>query len=139
MAVPEPIACTDDAVAMQFIGEGDVPAPLLKDIRFESPKQAHACFDALIDGIETMLRRHIVHSDLSPFNILYHDQRPWIIDFPQNVDPAVNPNAWELFCRDIDHVVRFFERYGINKDVDNLAISLWEPLFGPVQQGLLAR
>ncbi|MBC8385519.1 MAG: hypothetical protein H8E57_08385 [Candidatus Cloacimonetes bacterium] len=93
LKVPEPIACTDDAVVMSFIGEDEYSAPLLKDIRLNK-NEAEEIFEKIVNNISTMLHNHIVHGDLSPFNILYHKGELYIIDFPQSVDPNINYNAF---------------------------------------------
>jgi len=130
--VPEPYACTSDAVAMSFIGHGDVAAPLLKHVRFDSTRQAERCLDTLIDYIDIMLRNHIVHGDLSPFNILYHNEEPYIIDLPQSVNPGMNQYAWQIFYRDIDVICNFFKRFGVKCEAEELAVRLWKPIYGPV-------
>ena len=63
-----------------------------------------------------MLRNNVVHGDLSPFNILYHGGRVWMIDFPQAVDPRSNRNAYGLLTRDLEHVCQFFAKFGVQSD-----------------------
>ena len=130
--VPEPVACTEDAVAMKFIGDGEYAAPLLRHVRFESKSLAQRCFDQLIDHLGLMLNNSIVHGDLSPFNILYHDNEPWIIDFPQSCNPSTNTNGFDIFLRDIRNLCEFFRKFGIDYDADQLALSIWEPVYGPI-------
>ncbi len=129
--VPEPVAHTEDAVAMAFIGDEEYAAPLLKSVRFESPQEAERCFDKLIDHAWQMLNNGIVHGDLSPFNILYHKGEPWIIDFPQSCNPNVNINGYDIFLRDIHNLCNFFEKHGVHRDANELTMQIWEPVYGP--------
>ncbi len=131
--VPEPIACTHDAVIMGFIGYGAKAAPLLKDVHLDY-EDAELLFKKLMDNIHIMLSNNIVHADLSPFNIMYKDGEPYIIDFPQCVDPDVNPHAWMMHKRDIKNISDYFARSGLEIDHDQLAKETWEMYFGPVME-----
>jgi len=128
--VPEPIACTDDAVVMCFIGKGEIAAPLLKDVRLER-SEAESVFQKILSNIKIMLRNDVIHADLSPYNILFHEGEPVFIDFPQAVNPSMNSSAWFMFKRDIANVCKYFRQYGIDRDQERLARDLWEPYFGP--------
>ncbi len=128
--VPEPIACTDDAVVMSFIGKNDIAAPLLKDVRLEK-SEVEVVFQKIITNIRIMLKNDLIHADLSPYNILYHDGDPYFIDFPQAVNPSVNPGAWLMFMRDIANICKYFRKYGLDYNHETLARELWTPYFGP--------
>ncbi len=128
--VPEPIACTDDAVVMGFIGKNDKAAPLLKDVRLEK-SEVEIVFQKILTNIRIMLGNDLIHADLSPYNILYHEGDPYFIDFPQAVNPSVNPGAWSMFKRDIFNICKYFKQYGLDDDHENLARELWTPYFGP--------
>ncbi len=72
-----------------------------------------------------MLAHHVVHGDLSPYNVLYWQGRPVIIDFPQAVDARENPNAQMLLARDVANVCRYFARQGVDCDPVAIADELW--------------
>jgi RIO kinase 1 len=67
---------------------------------------------------------HVVHADLSGFNLLYGPDGLVAIDFPQAVDARFNPNALSLLGRDIDNVCRFFSRYGVQANSNALIDDL---------------
>ncbi|MBV8714416.1 MAG: serine protein kinase RIO [Chloroflexi bacterium] len=124
-AVPRPIGHSQGAIAMEWIGDPDAPAPQLKDVNL-SRSDAQACFEQLLAEIELWLACNIVHGDLSAYNLLYDGQRLVAIDFPQASDPRFNANAYELLARDLGNVCRFFARWGVASEPDALAADLWD-------------
>jgi RIO kinase 1 len=113
-----------NAILMQYIGEADTPAPHLQHAPMER-EEARPLFERIIGNVALWLSYDRVHSDLSAFNILYWQGDVTIIDFPQAVDPCVNPNAQALLTRDVENVCRYFARYGVRADPTRLADSLW--------------
>jgi RIO-like serine/threonine protein kinase len=79
---------------------------------------------AVLDEILVNVKRayqdtHIIHGDLSPFNIiLKQNQHMLIIDWPQAVSTK-HPNAEELLKRDLRNVLTFFQRkYGLKQSLE---------------------
>ena len=122
--VPRPIAAAGSAILMEFVGDEEGPAPQLRELRPE-PAEARALLDRLLWNIERLLANNVIHADLSPYNILVAEGRPWIIDLPQAVDPRTNDNAEALLARDVDRVCRFFARLGVAADAAPIAADLW--------------
>jgi len=123
--VPKPWAMCDHAILMDYIGNGAGPAPHLNgvDLNEETAQRYH---QQVLDNVEIMLSENLVHGDLSPYNILVWDDRPWIIDMPQAVDVRFNRNAFELLRRDLASIWGFFEQYGIKNQSTEWAIDLWD-------------
>lgn len=107
--VPKVYEFTSESILMEFIGNEYV-APRLIDIEITA-KQAKEAFEAILKNIELMLECGVVHSDLSAYNILWWQNRPWIIDLPQAIDIRQNPNKDTLLKRDLDNVINYFEGY----------------------------
>ena len=122
--VPEPIAHADQALLMEFIGEGVDAAPTLNDVEIDAA-DAQRLFERVIFDVELLLGLGWVHGDLSPHNILYWNDRPILIDFPQVLDCRNNPKARAIFERDIQRVTAYFERFGWSVDPRQLARELW--------------
>ncbi|MEJ7839865.1 MAG: RIO1 family regulatory kinase/ATPase [Thermomicrobiales bacterium] len=122
--VPRPYTSTNTAIVMDYVGEPDAPAPKLKDVSFPAD-QARAVFRMLIDEIELWLSFERIHGDLSPFNILYWNNKITVIDFPQAVSPYENPMAFSLLLRDIENVCRHFPQVADARDPLNIASVLW--------------
>lgn len=125
-SVPRPVMCGGGAILMEWIGDATSAAPQLRHARLGGAQAADA-FRSLMCDVETMLDRHRIHGDLSPFNVLYWDGRPRVIDFPQSVDARMNANAYGLLCRDVETVSRFFAKLGVDTgDPWKRAGRLWD-------------
>jgi RIO kinase 1 len=123
--VPQPIASGENTILMEYIGNMHQPAPSLVETTL-SPAQARRTFDILIDSVERMLALARIHADLSAYNVLFWEDRPTIIDFPQAVDPRQNPDSWPIFARDVERLCQYFSRYGIRPQPLSLARSIWD-------------
>ena len=55
---------------------------------------------------------NLVHGDLSEYNILWHDNRPVIIDVSQSVEHA-HPYANDFLRKDISNITDFFGKKGL--------------------------
>jgi RIO kinase 1 len=122
--VPEPVASADGALLMEFIGDGDGAAPMLSRVEL-GPDEARQCLRRILDNVALWLRYDRVHGDLSPYNVLYRDGAPVVIDFPQSVDPRMNPNAHELLFRDVENICGFFARFGVRAEPRRIAGEFW--------------
>jgi len=123
-AVPRPFAMAGQAVLMEYLGDGNGPAPKLKQISLDR-RRAVEIFTGLIAEIELWLSCERIHGDLSPFNILWWEDRATVIDFPQAVNPYENPDSLFLLERDIRNLVTWFEDYGVAADPVRIAQDLW--------------
>ena len=122
--VPRPYTRSDSAILMEYVGDADGPAPMLHRVSLD-PEEARPLFDRLIRNVELWLSCGRIHADLSPFNILYWQGGLKVIDFPQAVDPASNPQALSLLERDLENVCRYWARHGVRVDANRLARRLW--------------
>ena len=123
--IPKPYALNEYAIIMQFVGtkEGGAAPPLL-EVEL-SPERAAEVVDQLLHDVVAMVDLHVVHGDLSPYNILWWEDQPWIIDFPQAVDPRLNPAAQGILARDIENICRWGERFGVERDPQAFMADLW--------------
>lgn len=119
--VPTPIGRVGNYLTMRFIGDGQEIAPQLKDVHLEEPDEV---LDQILEDYLVMYRdAHFVHGDLSKYNILWWQNRPWIIDLPQSyrVDAWANMNNVEkILRRDIRNVLSYFKQYGIQRDLESI-------------------
>ena len=111
--VPKPIIMRNNVLVMEYLGDANRPAPMLKDVRMEDPK---GTFDIIISFISMMYKKaKLVHSDMSAFNILIHNDQPYLIDFGQGM-LLEHPNAHDFLKRDIHNIVQYFSKYGIKTE-----------------------
>ena len=86
---------------------------------------AMALTDCALMRIEKSAMLHVLHADLSPYNILWTGEDYRIIDFPQAVDPRFNGNALAFLQRDIENVGRFCARFAEIPDPQAVALEIW--------------
>ena len=111
LSVPEPIYIRNNILIMEYIGFESIPAPLLKDIR--KPKDPLNLFSEILNFMKDLYKKaKLVHGDFSEFNILYHNQKPVIIDISQAVSTQ-HPKAEVYLARDIKNIFNFFAKLGI--------------------------
>ena len=122
--VPRPIARTEDAILMTYIGDVDDAAPQLRSLK-PSGAEAADLFRGVMRNVELFLYRNVIHGDLSPYNVLVWEGRVVVIDLPQAVDPRKNRHAHALLERDVERVCEFFERFGVRPNAPRLAADLW--------------
>lgn len=132
--VPQPFAQGSHVILMEYFGDESLAAPALNEIALEDDEARHI-FDRLMENVELLLACDLVHGDLSAYNVLYHEGRAVVIDFPQAVRPMDNPSAFSLLVRDIERLVQYFSRHGIVVRPIDLAEDLWERY---MRQGLYA-
>ncbi len=127
--VPQPIAFQGNTILMAYIGDGYGPAPTLSEIILPQD-EAQSLFQRTMENVTLMLDNHLIHGDLSAYNILYWEGEIFIIDFPQMVEARHNPHAFELLKRDIQRVCDYYGRFGVASDPVQLALALWQPYMG---------
>lgn len=109
---PTPVQLRLHVLVMEFIGEGGVAAPRLKDAGLSQTKMCEA-YSQMVVVVRTLYQKcHLVHADLSEYNILYHQGQLYIIDVSQSVD-LDHPKALDFLREDCKHVNDYFKRNGV--------------------------
>ncbi|MFG1389750.1 serine protein kinase RIO [Acidiplasma aeolicum] len=114
--VPIPYGYYKNALLISYIGTRTEPAKQIKNIETD--------FNALYEKIKTFMRKmyndaHLVHADLSEYNILFYRNNPYIIDVGQSVS-VKHPMALEFLRRDIKNINNFFSRKNVKCDDEYL-------------------
>lgn len=122
--VPRPLAATEDAILMTYLGDWANAAPQLRAHR-PDPAEAQDLFRQVVRAVELMLYRDVIHGDLSAYNVLVWEGRATVIDFPQAVDPRKNRHAHAMLERDVVRIAEHFERLGVRSSPRRLANDLW--------------
>lgn len=113
--VPKPIVFMNHILIEEMIGD-DIPAPMLKDAKPKDPKKFLAL---VLEDMKKLYENELIHGDLSPFNILNHDEKPYFIDFSQ-ATLVKTPNSEELLQRDVKNIVQFFSKLGIKENEEKV-------------------
>ncbi|XP_019398569.1 PREDICTED: serine/threonine-protein kinase RIO1 isoform X1 [Crocodylus porosus] len=109
---PEPVMLRSHVLVMGFIGKGDMPAPLLKNVQLSDSK-ARELYLQIIQYMRRMYQdARLVHADLSEFNMLYHNGDVFIIDVSQSVEHD-HPHALEFLRKDCANINDFFRKYDV--------------------------
>ena len=119
LPVPYPVQLTDEELLMEFVGAGGVAAPRLARLR-PAPGLLADLFEQCRAAMTTLATEGWAHGDLSPYNVLLHEERLVLIDWPQVVDVVGNPHGPEFLQRDVHHMCRWFTSRGLDVDEDEL-------------------
>lgn len=108
---PRPVGFEENIVVMTLVGGNGVAAPQLNELQ---SGDYTALSRMVLAAMKTLVARaHLVHGDLSPYNIVVWDRKPFVIDVSQAVLIS-HPDAARLLENDFRNVAAFFEL----KDVD---------------------
>lgn len=117
--VPLPIALLHHIIVMQMIGD-EINGEASQRLKHAPPKNPRDFFEKLIQNISLLYQKaHLVHADLSEYNILNYNEIPVIIDMSQTT-PIDAVNANELLDRDIKNIIVYFKKYGVETTKDEL-------------------
>jgi len=120
VAVPYPVSFDDDGgLFLEYLGDEHGAAPRLAQARL-SPAALASAWEQLVDAVRGIVASGWVHADLSAFNLLWWQERLWVIDLPQAVDLISSPHGFELLHRDVANVCGWFSRRGVDADPDAL-------------------
>jgi RIO kinase 1 len=99
-------------VLMQYLGDDGGAAPRLAQARL-GPTDLLRAWDQLLDATRSMTAAGWVHADLSAYNLLWWEDRLWVIDVPQAVELHTSTNGYDLLHRDVLNVCAWFASKGI--------------------------
>ncbi|WBW72473.1 protein kinase, RIO family Rio1 [Schizosaccharomyces osmophilus] len=115
---PEPLLLKHHVLVMSFLGDKKGwPYPKLKDVDVTAA-EATKLYGMVARYMRTMYQVcHLVHADLSEYNMLYHKGKIYLIDVSQSVEHD-HPGSFEFLRMDILNVTSFFKRF----DADCLSL-----------------
>jgi len=130
VAVPYPVQRVDTELMVEYLGDDDDDgaAPRLVQVS-PAVDQAADLFAQAVANIRLCARRGIVHGDLSPYNMLVWDDRLFLIDFPQAVDPVAHPDGFTLLERDVKNVCQWAQRHGVACDAGEVFAEVLAEVF----------
>ena len=115
---PEPIYLRYHVLVMGFLGDRKgIAAPRLKDVQLEGDdvdEHWQSIYTQVLGYVRTLFNEcRLVHADLSEYNIMFHDDKPFIIDVSQSVEHD-HPESLNFLRSDIKNVTDFFRRQSVN-------------------------
>jgi RIO kinase 1 len=118
--VPKAIAVNGISLVMEFIGdENGHPAPRISDLKMEG-EEAQEAFRQSLQNLKHIVSSGRVHGDYSTFNILWHNEKAVVIDFPQVIEFKYNQNAEAFLERDVHSLCKSFRKQGVKADEDRI-------------------
>jgi len=117
--VPKPIATSGIVVLMEFIGDDGEAAPRISDLDLEK-YEAKDAFRQSLTILEKIVSIGRIHGDLSAYNLLWHNGKVIVIDFPQVINIERNSSAREILKRDVDSLCKSFKKHKVAADPDRI-------------------
>ncbi len=110
---PEPLFFKANILIMTYIGQNNgTPAKKLKD-SITDIKDPVKEMELSIQNIKDLYQKaKLVHGDLSEYNILYFENKQYLIDVSQAVS-IQHPKAKTFLVRDIKNIYKFYEKLGV--------------------------
>ena len=106
--VPRPVRVANNVLAMEFVGSGGRPAPLLLHSHADGKD-----YRQVLEMMSTLYTKAgLVHGDCSEYNIFKSGENLVLFDLGSAVDRR-HPAAGAFLRRDINNINRFFRRRGV--------------------------
>ena len=122
LRVPKPLGIHKNVLVMEYLGDDVSPYPKLREVIVENPREV---FDELLEFLAVSWQKaNLVHGDFSPFNILWSNEGPVVIDVGQAVIQS-HPKAQEFLIRDVTRLVEWAKKNSIEIE---LAEAMYEVL-----------
>ncbi|UXM84189.1 serine protein kinase RIO [Methanococcus aeolicus] len=124
----------DNVMLMELVGDGDIPAPRLKD--YNGDIDYSKLYNTIVEDLKILYNdAQIVHGDLSEYNILIKDNEPVYIDFSQGV-VIQHPLSKSLLIRDIKNVCNYFIKKGVSCNYKELFKYITGEELRPIEEEL---
>ncbi len=114
--VPLPIIAKRNCLLMEFIGTNGEAAKRAKEKPFKNMKEK---YELICEYMAKMVKKKIIHADLSEYNILNNNEELVIIDVGQAVS-TMHPHAQEFFERDVTNMSHWFARHGVDTNYEKM-------------------
>jgi RIO kinase 1 len=129
--VPKPKSRHEFAYLMEFLGDEFGPSPLLRQVKLDRLSGGKnfviEVLDEILDQLDLMFNRaEMVHGDFSEHNIVWYEDRPWIIDFLQSqrwhpkfdtAERVRKRDVLKVLKKDIEAILEYFQKtYRISYD-----------------------
>jgi RIO kinase 1 len=136
---PEPVLLKSHVLVMGFLGsKKGWPAPRLRDVEGLDDTQWRSLYIQLVGLMREMFQTcRLVHADLSEYNVLYHQEKLYIIDVSQSVEHD-HPKSLDFLRKDIKNVSDFFSRKNVHTLPERSIFKFITASNGPTDQSKMA-
>ena len=123
LSVPKPLAVNKNVLVMDYLGTATAPSPRLKDISVPNPASV---YEELLEFLAISWQKaNLVHGDFSPYNIMWHGDKPVVIDVGQAVIQS-HPKSQEFLVRDVTRLVEWANKSGLEVDLAEAMFDVLE-------------
>ncbi len=149
--VPKSIDRKEFFYMMEFLGDENGPSPLLGEVNLnELGIDPVNVLDNILDELDVMFNdAQMVHGDFSEHNIVWHDDKAWIIDVYQSqryhpkydTETRIKINkALKVLKKDITGIINYFRRtYRISYDIASVfGTMIDEPVEDWIPEGMMS-
>lgn len=133
---PEPVQLRLHVLVMGYLGDKKgTPAPRLKDVELvgsDIDDRWKLLYLQLLGYVRILYQVcRLVHADLSEYNVLYHEDKLWLIDVSQSVEHD-HPRSLEFLRMDLRNVSDFFRRQGVNTIAEKTVFGFVTSIHGGI-------
>ncbi len=138
ISCPEPVQLRLHVLVMGFLGDKKgIPAPRLKDVELigsDIEARWKSLYLQLLGYMRILYQTcRLVHADLSEYNVLYHEDKLWLIDVSQSVEHD-HPRSLEFLRMDVKNVTDFFRRKGVDVLSEKATFGFVTSIQGSIDQ-----
>lgn len=114
LSVPKPLGTHKNVLVMEYLGTDRAPSPRLRDVEVAD---AQSVYEELLEFLAvTWQKAKMVHGDFSPYNIMWHGDKPVVIDVGQAVVQS-HPKSQEFLVRDVTRLVEWANKNGLDVEL----------------------
>ena len=123
LAVPKPLGVHKNVLVMEYLGTSNAPSPRLRDVQVVDPA---AVYEELLEFLAVAWQKaNMVHGDFSPYNIMWHGDRPVVIDVGQAVVQS-HPKSQQFLVRDVTRLVEWANKNGVETELAEAMFDVLE-------------
>lgn len=110
---PDAVSLKKHVLVMTFLGNDARPSPQLREANLNDI-QLRQSYEQVVDIMIKMYQQcELIHGDLSEYNLLWHNDRIFVIDVSQSMFTS-HPNANSFLYRDCKNILDFYHKSGLS-------------------------
>lgn len=111
---PVGLLVKSNVLVMDFLGKDMKNAPRLRDSNVTGVERWSEIYLEVVKIMRVLYQEcKLIHADLSEYNMLYYEEKVYVIDVSQSVEHD-HPSALDFLRRDITNINDFFGKRQVN-------------------------